>query len=148
MVPYLIRNYNSNDQRLDKIHTRLIGKIIPLMFNYLGLTYTFECYRSCESPPVHNSSASLFPFVPWNSVSNPYNTTCVEYGYSTTGCFIPLYFQVSGPLPIYSLSDWSSNYPLYVNDTTSINFVCKIGKYEYSNGSNQLFPSQIIIKHY
>lgn len=52
---------------------------------HTGLSYTFECYRWCESASVHNASDPLYKFLAWDPVSNPYNTTCIDYGYSTTG---------------------------------------------------------------
>ena len=82
-----------------------------------GLSYTFECYRPCESAPVHNTSDPLWGFVNWTDPSIHYTTTCTENGTSNTGCFVPFNFHISGPLTTYSISDWTgaAPYPISYN---------------------------------
>ncbi len=92
-----------------------------------GLSYTFECYRPCESQPVHNASDPLWSFVDWDNKTNPYCTSCVENGTSLEGCFVPYNFHVAGPLSFYNQSEWESSetYPLSVDSSVdNINKVC------------------------
>lgn len=91
-----------------------------------GLSYTFECYRPCESAPVHNESDSLWAFVNWTDPTTHYSTNCAENGTSNTGCFVPFNFHISGPLMAHSISDWdSTNYPIpyspAVDDINTVN---------------------------
>ena len=81
-----------------------------------GLSYTFECYRPCESAPVHNTSDPMWGFVNWSNPTTHYTTSCVENGTSLTGCFVPFNFHVSGPLTQYDYSDWTApTYPILYN---------------------------------
>ena len=90
-----------------------------------GLTYTFECYRHCESVPIHNVSNPMYPFINWTDPSTHYNTSCVEKTTSNTGCFVPFNFHMSGPVPSYRLNDWyNPTYPLSFNPT--INNINKV----------------------
>lgn len=90
-----------------------------------GLSYTFECYRPCESAPIHNVTDTLWRFVNWTDPSTHYTTSCFENGYSNTGCFVPFNFHISGPLKSLSISDWTSaTYPIpYVSAMDNINRV-------------------------
>lgn len=90
-----------------------------------GLSYTFECYRHCESAPVHNVLDPLYSFVNWTDPSTHYSTSCVESVSSTTGCFVPFNFHISGPITSYKLDDWfNTPYPLIVNPSLiNINYV-------------------------
>lgn len=101
-----------------------------------GLSYTYECWRSCEPTPVHNESDPLWGFVPWSWPDNPYsyanasNTIGCKWNdsfyESDTGCFRPLGFHISGPLTTYYLSNWTTgSYPLGYTSTNTINKVCQ-----------------------
>ena len=109
-----------------------------------GLSYSFECYRPCESTPYHNKSDPLWGFVSWGSPANPntYTTSCFANGTnyeSNTGCFRPLDLHIAGPLNTYYLSDWTNGtYPLNYTSINTINQVCFLLPYQLLFFSSQI----------
>ena len=101
-----------------------------------GLSYSFECWRPCETTPFHNASDPFWGFVPWSSPANPYpyTSSCFvnDSSYeSNKGCFRPLGFHIAGPLTTYYLSDWKNgHYPLNYTSSATINRVCFLSSYE------------------
>lgn len=81
-----------------------------------GLTFSWLCFRGCETAPKFTADDD---FIPWNTASNPYNSTCQRpsnmagsTGVSSQGCFMPLGVHISGPILRRNLMDWSSSNPL------------------------------------
>jgi hypothetical protein len=97
----------------------------PALLN--PITYSFECYRFCESAPQHTSDGT-FTFIPWGTAGANYTTSCASSDplthetQSTEGCFRVTNFHISGPLTEYPLNAWTSfNYPL--DNSSEINQV-------------------------